>query len=336
VSTLGDVLVVTVRKSFWASHEAERWPRRLYAHVLYGHSSSLVNSLLVFARALGATWLRPPKVVLVGSVERTVPWFIGARRLGLLRGAKLIVTNQLHLSPDQLAQVDRVIVYASAQAAALGPKGTFLPLPADGDFEAAHREAAHDGYVFSGGGAGRDFRSLVEAVRGTAIRLRLVVFAPHEVGATPENVSVEGPLPQRQFLARMAGAACVAVPLRSAESPHGQTTLVQALALAKPVVATRSVGIVDYVEDGVEGFLVEQGDVQGYRHALERLLADSALRTRCGERARLRADAQDDGAYAVRLTELCEQLLESPSASAGSPRAQAGDPASARGSRPSR
>jgi hypothetical protein len=314
---LDDVLVVTVRKSFWASHEAEQWPRRLYAYVFYGHSSNLVNSLLVFGRALVATWLRPPKVVLLGSVERTVPWFIRTRRLGLLRGAKLIVTNQLHLSPNQLEWVDRVIVYATTQAAELGEKGTFIPLPADGDFDAARREAVDEGYVFSGGGAGRDFRSLVEAVRGTAVCLRLVVFAPHDVGAAPDNVSVEGPLAKEQFLARMASAACVAVPLLSAGSPHGQTTLVQALALGKPVVATRSVGVVDYVEDGAEGFLVEPGDVNGYRRAFERLLADPALRERCGERARLRAEAQGDGACSARLAAVCEQLLEDRDASGG-------------------
>jgi hypothetical protein len=317
LSGLDEVLVVTVRKSFWASHEAERWSRRLYAHIFYGHSSNVVNSLLVFGRALVATWLQPPKVLLLGSVERTVPWFIRARRLGLLRGAKLIVTNQLHLSPNQLERVDRVIVYASAQAAELGEKGTFIPLAADGDFDAARRQAVHEGYVFSGGGAGRDFRSLVEAVRGTSVRLRLVVFAPSDVGAAPENVSVEGPLPRDQFLARMAGAACVAVPLLSAGSPHGQTTLVQALALGKPVVATRSVGVVDYVEDGAEGFLVEPGDVNGYRRAFERLLADPALRARCGERARLRAAAQGDDAYSAGLAAVCEQLLEDQGASSG-------------------
>ncbi len=43
LSELDDVLVVTVRKSFWASSEAERWPRRLYARVYRGHSSELVQ-----------------------------------------------------------------------------------------------------------------------------------------------------------------------------------------------------------------------------------------------------------------------------------------------------
>jgi UDP:flavonoid glycosyltransferase YjiC (YdhE family) len=307
LSGLDDVLVVTVRKSFWASTEAERWPRRVYAHVLRGHSTSLLNSVPVFARALGAIWLRKPRLVLLGSTERTVPWFIGARRVGLLRGAKLAVTNQLNLSPGQLEQVDRVIVYASAQAAALGEKGVFFPLPADGDLEAARRAAEPGEYVFSGGGAGRDYETLIEAVRGTGVPVELVVFRPDSLGETPANVRVIGPLPVKAFLTRMAGAVAVAVPLESFESPHGQTTLVQALALGKPVVATRSVGVVDYVTDGENGLLVEAGDTAGLRAALERLLADDDLRARLSAGARARSHALSYAHHGALLAELAAQ-----------------------------
>lgn len=309
MSGLRDVLVVTVRKSFWASPEAELWPRRVYARVLYGHSTNLVNSTLVFARALAAVWRRPPKVVLLGSVERTVPWFIRARRLGLLRGARLVVTNQLHLSPEQLEQVDRVVVYASAQAETLGPRGVFVPLPADGDFEAARRSARRGGYVFAGGSAGRDFATLVEAVRGTALSLEILAFEPAALGPVPDNVHVRGPLPVQAFLESLAGAVAVAIPLDGAESPHGQTTLVQALALGKPVVATRSVGVVDYLDDGEEGYLVDAGDVPGLRDALLRIVDDEELRTRLAARARARGEGLSYRQHAERLAAVCDELL---------------------------
>ena len=115
-----NVLVVSVRKSFWASPEAERFPHRVYARVFYGHSTNLLNSAVVFARALLAVLRLRPRVVLLGSVERTVPWFIRARRLGLLGSARLIVTNQLHLSDEQLRLVDRNVVYSQAWIDAQG------------------------------------------------------------------------------------------------------------------------------------------------------------------------------------------------------------------------
>ncbi len=203
--------------------------------------------------------------MLLGSVERTVPWFVRARRMGLLRGARLVVTNQLNLTPAQLEQIDRVIVYASVQAAALGPKGVFLPLPADGDFEAARGCGGSGDYVFAGGGAGRDFATLVEAVRGTDVRLQLVVIraAPGWRSAVERRRArpgAAGPLPRTD-----GGRSVRVIPLVARDSPHGQTTLVQALALGLPIVATRSVGIVDYVEDGEKGYLVEPGDVGALR-----------------------------------------------------------------------
>lgn len=310
LSVLDDVLVVTVRKSFWGSDGSRRWPRRLYARVFYGHSTNVLNSSLIFARALFTVWLRPPRIVLLGSVERTVPWFIRARRIGLLRGAKLIVTNQLHLSSEQLEQVDRVVVYARSQAAMLGAKGVFTPLPADGDLRAALRGAPSSEDVFSGGGAGRDFATLVEAVRGTSIQVEIVTFGPDEVRDAPENVRVRGPLDQAAFLERLARAVVVVVPLLGPDSPHGQTMLVQALALGKPVIATRAAGVIDYIEDGETGLLVSAGDAEALRAALVRLLGDASLRARLSSAALATAHELSYERHAERLVEICRAVSE--------------------------
>ena len=314
---LDDVLVVTVRKSFWASQEAERFPHRVYARVFYGHSTALLNSAFVFARALVSILLRRPRVVVLGSVERTVPWFIWARRLGLLGRARLVVTNQLHLSDEQLRFVDRNIVYSQAwidrQPESVRKRAVFVPLPADGDFPAARDAVRDEGYVFAGGGAGRDFATLIEALHDSGLALRIVTFGPETLGWTgtlPPNVQVEWTLPLAGFLERMAGARCVVVPLRDASSDFGQTTAVQALSLGKPVVATKSPGIVDYVRDGSEGLLVDAGDVAGCRAAVLRLDADEELREACGRHARERAHQFSYAAFADRLAEMCKEAHE--------------------------
>src|SRR5438477_4212649 len=166
---LADALVVTVRKSFWASPEAERVPHRVYARVFFGHSTNLFNSAIVFVRALIAILWRRPRVILLGSVERAVPWFIRARALGILGPARVVVTNQLHLSVKQLRFVDRNVVYSQAwidrQPQAVRERAVFVPLPADGDFDSARTSTRDDGFVFAGGGAGRDFATLIEALR---------------------------------------------------------------------------------------------------------------------------------------------------------------------------
>jgi glycosyltransferase involved in cell wall biosynthesis len=312
---LGDVLVVTVRKSFWASPEAERFPDRLYARVFYGHSTNLLNSAVVFVRALVAILRRRPRIVLLGSVERAVPWFIRARRLGLLGAARLIVTNQLHLSDEQLSVVDGNVVYSQAwiesQRASVRERAVFVPLPADGDLAAARRAVRDDGYVFAGGGAGRDFATLIAALNATGIPLRVVTFSRETLGwqgELPANVQVEWRMPPIAFLERMAAARLVVVPLRDASSDFGQTTVVQALALGKPVVATRSPGIVDYVHDEIEGLLVEAGDGPGYRAAVTRLHDDESLRVACGVHALERSGSSTYAAFADRIAELCRAL----------------------------
>lgn len=63
----------------------------------------------------------------------------------------------------------------------------------------------------------------------------------------------------------------------------------EAMASGVPVVASRVGGLPEVVEDGVCGLLVPPGDVDGLAHALERLLADPALRSRMGAAARDRA-----------------------------------------------
>jgi glycosyltransferase involved in cell wall biosynthesis len=64
--------------------------------------------------------------------------------------------------------------------------------------------------------------------------------------------------------------------------------VLEAMAHGRPVVASAVGGIPELVEDGATGFLVEPGDVAGLRAALERLLADSALRRRMGRAGRAR------------------------------------------------
>ena len=312
---LDDVLVVTVRKSFWASPEAERFPHRIFARVFYGHSTNLLNSGAVFVQALLTILVRRPRVILLGSVERTVPWFIRVRRLGLLGGARLIVTNQLNLDDGQLALIERNVVYSQAwidgQRSVARERAVFVPLPVDGvDGDARPRD---DGYVFAGGGTERDFPTLIEALRETGIPLRIVTFGPHTLGwdePLPPNVRIEWAMPLAEFVDRLAGARVVAVPLGAADSDFGQTTLVQALALGKPVVATRSTSVVDYVHDGDEGLLVDAHDAVGFRDAVTQLYRDAELREACARRALERARLSSYAAFAQRIADICRSIDE--------------------------
>lgn len=83
-------------------------------------------------------------------------------------------------------------------------------------------------------------------------------------------------------------ADIVVVPSRWQE-PLGLISL-EAGACRKPVVATRVGGIPEVVEDGVNGYLVEPGDVDGLATRVKQLIADPALRTHLGEAGRTRVE----------------------------------------------
>lgn len=80
--------------------------------------------------------------------------------------------------------------------------------------------------------------------------------------------------------------------------------LVEAMATGLPVVATRTEGPSETVEDGVSGLLVAPGDAEAMAAALERLIADPALARRLAREAVCRAARFDirrmrDGYHAL-------------------------------------
>jgi len=107
------------------------------------------------------------------------------------------------------------------------------------------------------------------------------------VGAGPVDVpEAVGFVPHAELGAYYERAAVVCVPSR--REGYGVVAR-EAMAYGRPVVATRVGGLVDAVEDGVTGLLVEP---EGLRPALERLLADAELRLRLGVAARARVAEQ--------------------------------------------
>jgi len=62
------------------------------------------------------------------------------------------------------------------------------------------------------------------------------------------------------------------------------------MAQSKPVIATNVGGIPDFVKDGVNGFLVNYGDVETLANRMLILLTDDNLREKMGENARITAE----------------------------------------------
>jgi len=102
-------------------------------------------------------------------------------------------------------------------------------------------------------------------------------------------VTLRGALRQDDVRALLARADIAVAP--SIVAPDGQmdgipVALMEAMASAKPVVASRLSGVPELVDNGVTGLLCEPGNAAELAEAIEQLLADPALGRRMGRRGR--------------------------------------------------
>ena len=130
------------------------------------------------------------------------------------------------------------------------------------------------------------------------------------VGAGPVDVpEAVGFIPRAELGAYYERAAVVCVPSR--REGYGVVAR-EATAYGRPVVVTAVGGLVDAVEDGVNGVLVRPGDVAALREAVECLLADAEHRARLRAAARRSAAGLSHARAAARLAEVYRLVVPRP------------------------
>ncbi len=164
----------------------------------------------------------------------------------------------------------------------------------------------------------RDYATLLEAVNGMDLRLELALgsIALPEPGAhggavsggienlaargLPANVRVSSKNP-KELRELYAGSAFVVVPVKDVEFDAGVTALTEAMAMGKPVIASRTAGLGGLFEDGVHGIYVTPGDAGALRGAMERLIGnpEEALRMGAAARALIERDHRLDDRMAA-------------------------------------
>jgi glycosyltransferase involved in cell wall biosynthesis len=91
------------------------------------------------------------------------------------------------------------------------------------------------------------------------------------------SVRLLGPLPRERVLELFAAADAAVLSSSWENFPH---SLVEALSVGTPVIATRVGGVAEIVEDGRNGLLVPPNDVEAFAGAIRRFFADDELRAR--------------------------------------------------------
>ena len=199
---------------------------------------------------------------------------------------------------------DRIVVLS--RAAAVGVAATYGVKPENIAFR---MDAIDEGFwrprpgitpetdlVLSVGYARRDYPTLVDAVRGLPLRLRIQAgsqwpgaYRGGDVGrkTLPGNVEIGSYLSYGDLRALYERAAFVVIPLQSgAHHSAGSVSVKEAMAMGKAVIVAAGGGIDDYVRPGETGIIVPAGDVARLREAIECLLADPARAEAMGRNGR--------------------------------------------------
>lgn len=216
----------------------------------------------------------------------------------LSTGKKKLFFKRLHVH----RQIDTIFIYAQTQREyakkELGIPAEKLSLIA---FHADHcfyrplpAVAVERNKICSAGLEWRDYPTLIAAVADLPdLTVKLAAASPwskhtDETASRvlPPNVSAR----RYEYSALRdlyASSNFVVVPLYENDFQAGVTTLLEAMAMGKAVIVTRTTGQTDVVAEGENGLTVAPGDVSGLQEAILRLQKDADLRERLGHNAYL-------------------------------------------------
>jgi glycosyltransferase involved in cell wall biosynthesis len=245
---------------------------------------------LMLARRRGL--LRRPLVyVAIGLPERLV-------RLGSARMRRLYASS--------LASAAAVVTYSEHEAAELerflaehdrSTQVEFVPFGVDTAAFTPDARTADVDVVSVGADPHRDFELLLRVAEGMPdVSFELVVAGDRAraLGRLSSNVRVETDLPFDAMRERLERAQVVALPVRENSYSGATTVLLQAMALAKPVVVTRTAAIASGygLEDARNVRFVSPGAQAELERAVTDLLGDQAAAVALGEAARSTVEAE--------------------------------------------
>ncbi len=250
--------------------------RRRDAAVVCAHMESALLILLL-RRVLR---FRPPVVIW------EVPWSAGWRYRALV-------------SRLAIPRADCSVVFGSSQIGLLrstygtAAKAAFIPFCVDtAFFRPMPGPAGTERYILSCGlDSGRDFGTVLQAVAGVPAPVTIKAGSLTVDPATHPTVTLlTGRLSFAAYRAMYAGASMVLVTTHATQNASGVTSLMEAMAMGKPVIVSDNPALRDYLPPPGAGVVVPVGDAGALRAAILDLLHDPAKAAAMGRAARAYAE----------------------------------------------
>jgi glycosyltransferase involved in cell wall biosynthesis len=159
-----------------------------------------------------------------------------------------------------------------------------------------------DDMICAVGAEMRDYATLVEAIRGTGLRCHIAtdhVRIPGrfrllndrrvpigDIGARGDTHITQGRMSLTELRNLYARSRFVVVPLLPSDTDNGVTVILEAMAMGKPVICSRTRGQVDVIQEGETGLYVPVGDAGALRKAILTLWNEPLRAQQMGRNAR--------------------------------------------------
>ena len=241
--------------------------------VSHSYNSGFVFSLL---RSLICRRDPPHIVIDVGSLNggSEQRWQIALIRFALRSVSGLVYHSRVNegFYSKHFPEVKRGFVFFGTET------DYFSPLP----------EEPTNAYALSMGVSHRDYETLIRAWAGIEFPLKIVGHTQIDTAGL-ENVELVPKVSIPEFKRYIHNARIVILPFKNVRYSIGQMTLTECMSMGKPIVVSRSFGVLDYVEDGVDCLTYACGDPKDLSDKVSTLLRDPALASRLGAAARAEA-----------------------------------------------
>ena len=225
------------------------------------------------------------------------------------------------------SHVDQFLVYATWQQQFMmqrwrlpADKVRFTPFMVDSAFFAPDQvmtQSTPRPQICAVGLERRDYPTLLKAVENLDVEVVIAAASPWSKrsdstsGRTiPANVRVQK-FSQYELRQLYADSRFLVMPLENVEFQAGVTAILEAMAMEKAVLCSRTAGQTDIIIDGENGRYVPPGDVAALRQAIEQLLAQPELTARMGKAGRRLIEQEMSlDHYSERLARFVHEALD--------------------------
>lgn len=112
--------------------------------------------------------------------------------------------------------------------------------------------------IISCGRSNRDYEFLYKTLEKTEYKLNII--SDECKLENTKNITIYNNLMGQDFLEMLNKSYLVVVPLKDENISAGQLVILQAMQLGKPVICTNSNTAIDYIENGINGFIIKKDE----------------------------------------------------------------------------